>query len=108
MPHAAAESRAVSNEPDTAWSVYLLRCADGTLYTGIATDVGRRLREHAEGARGAKYLRGRGPLTLVWSAEVGDRSAASRVEYRIKQLPRSRKEALIAMPATLESVLGAS
>ncbi len=87
------------------WSVYLLRCADGSLYTGIATDVERRLLEHRDGTRGARYLRGRGPLQLELAHAVGDRSMASRVEYRIKRLPKAAKEELIARPATLEQLL---
>lgn len=91
---------------DGRWSVYLLRCADGSLYTGIATDVRRRLREHESGGeRGAKYLRGRGPLRVVWQREVGDRSCASRIEQRIKRLPKSRKEALVQRPQQVESLL---
>lgn len=87
------------------WSVYLLRCADGSLYTGIATDVQRRLQEHDGGERGAKYLRGRGPLRLVLAHRVGDRSQASRVEYRIKRLPKARKEALISRPRDIDRLL---
>ena len=84
------------------WVVYILRCADGSLYTGIATDVARRMNEHrARGARGAKYLRGRGPLRLVWQRRIGDSSLALRVERRIKRLPKPAKEALlVARPAT--------
>lgn len=79
-----------------AYSLYIVRCADDTLYTGIATDVAKRLAEHASGLRGARYLRGRGPLELVFSAEVGDRATAQRLEYRVKRLSRPGKEALIA------------
>lgn len=75
--------------------VYILRCADDTYYTGIASDVARRLTEHEGSPRGAKYLKGRGPLTLVYSECVGDRSTAARIEYRIKKLNRTEKEALI-------------
>lgn len=89
----------------SSWSIYLLRCADGTLYTGIATDVERRLAEHSSGERGAKYLRGRGPLRIEFCREVGDRGLASRVEYRIKRLPRLRKEALINEPQRLDALL---
>lgn len=89
----------------TYWSIYLLRCADGSLYTGIATDVERRLQEHRCGKRGSKYLRGRGPLRLEFSQTVGDRSLASRVEHRIKQLSRQDKEALIRQPRSLEGLL---
>lgn len=82
--------------PSPEFSLYILRCADGTLYTGIAVDVERRLAEHRSGRRGARYLRGRGPLELVFSAVVGDRSAASRLEYRVKQLNREKKSELLA------------
>jgi putative endonuclease len=78
------------------YSVYILRCGDGSYYTGIATDVERRITEHESSPRGAKYLRGRGPLELVFSETVGDRSMASRLEIRIKRLDRSGKEALIS------------
>ena len=77
------------------WYLYLVRCDDGSLYTGISTDVERRFTLHARN-RGARRLRGRGPLELVFSRAVGDRSLASRVEYRVKRLSRSDKERLIA------------
>ena len=74
------------------WNIYILRCADGTLYTGIATDVSRRIREHEQGKRGAKYLRGRGPLELIYQRAVGDRSVATKIEYSVKRLSRTEKE----------------
>jgi len=74
-----------------AFSVYLVRCRDGSLYTGIATDVARRLIEHEDGARGAKYLRGKGPLKLVYQKQVGDRSLASKIESRIKRMTKAEK-----------------
>ncbi len=80
---------------DTEFSVYIVRCSDNTYYTGIAADVARRLKEHVSSPRGAKYLKGRGPLQLVFQAAVGDRSVASQLEYRIKKLDRAAKEALI-------------
>ena len=80
---------------DTEFSLYMVRCADGTLYTGIATDVERRLTEHESGLRGAKYLRGKGPLQIVFSEVVGTRAAASRLEYRVKKLNRLKKLDLI-------------
>lgn len=85
-------------EPDSAlWSVYLVRCSDNSLYTGIATDVARRFAEHqAQGTRTARYLRGRAPLTLVFQCPAGDRSAALKLEYRIKQLSRADKLRLVA------------
>jgi putative endonuclease len=72
----------------------MLRCGDGSLYTGIATDVERRLEEHRADA-GAKYLRGRGPLEVVFQSELGSRSLATRAELRIKRLSRSAKEEFI-------------
>ena len=87
------------------WSVYLLRCADDSLYTGIATDVDRRIREHGSGKCGAKRLRGRGPLTLAFEHVVGDRAAASRVEHHIKQLAKLDKERLVASPDAFRAYL---
>ncbi len=77
------------------WYVYMLRCGDGSLYTGITPDVQARLSKHRQGL-GAKYTRGRGPLTLVYTECCPDRAAASRREYAIKQLSRPEKESLIA------------
>jgi putative endonuclease len=87
------------------WSIYLLRCADGSLYTGIATDVSRRISEHEQGKRGAKYLRGRGPFELVYQRAVGDRSVATRIEYRVKQLARIEKEDLQQLPSRIDELL---
>lgn len=79
------------------WHLYLVRTRDGRLYTGIATDVERRLTEHAGGgARGAKALRGRGPLCLEYRRPIGDRALASRAETRIKRLARRDKERIVA------------
>lgn len=72
------------------WYVYILQCADGTLYTGITTDVNRRLNEHNSG-KGAKYTRTRLPVMIVVVSEVGSRSEASKEEYRIKQLTKKEK-----------------
>lgn len=77
------------------WYVYMLRCGDGTLYTGVTDNVERRLAAHRSG-RGAKYTRGRGPLELVYQEQVPDKSAALRREYQIKRLPKQEKEGLIA------------
>ena len=81
-------------EEKTMWYLYILRCGDGTLYTGITTDVARRLEAHRQG-RGAKYTRGRGPLELVYTEAQPDKSAALRREIEIKRLRREQKEALI-------------
>ena len=76
------------------WYVYILRCGDGTLYTGITDDVDRRLAAHRAG-RGAKYTRGRGPLELVYREPAADKPAALRREIEIKRLTRGEKLALI-------------
>lgn len=78
----------------TSWSVYILRCADGTLYTGIAPDVEKRLQKHNKG-KGAKYTRGRGPVELVYREDLANRAEASKREYQIKQLTRAEKLAMI-------------
>ena len=75
--------------------VYLLRCADDTLYCGWTTDLGRRLAAHS-GGRGARYTRSRTPVELAAAWSVPDRSAALRLEHRVKLLPRAEKERLIA------------
>lgn len=77
------------------FTLYILRCADGALYTGIATDVDKRVAEHVAGVRGAKYLRGKGPFEVVFAECVGDRARAQRLEYRVKQLTREQKLALV-------------
>jgi len=78
------------------WSVYIVRCGDGALYTGIATDVRRRFSEHPQSnGRGAKYLRGKRPLQLVFARVIGSKGLALRVERRIKKLPKVQKEELI-------------
>ena len=89
----------------TPFSVYILRCGDGSYYTGIASDVSRRLQEHHAGSRGAKYLRGRGPLELVFSCRLADRAAASRLEYRIKRLSRDGKQRLIDGDVDIDTLL---
>ena len=75
---------------DKTWKLYILRCGDGTLYTGITTDVERRLEEHRSG-KGAKYTRGRAPLELVYREECDDKSAALKREIEIKKLTREEK-----------------
>ena len=76
-----------------AWYVYILRCGDGTLYTGITDNVERRLAVHRAG-RGAKYTRGRGPLELAYEEEQPDKSSALKRELAIKKMRREEKEAL--------------
>ncbi len=76
------------------WYVYIVRCRDGSLYTGIATDVERRLAEH-QANKGSKYLRGRGPLKLVLKKRIGNKGRALKVERKVKGLTRQEKERLI-------------
>ncbi|MCT6591076.1 GIY-YIG nuclease family protein [Pantoea dispersa] len=86
---------------EQGWQLYMLQTAAGMLYTGITTDINRRLQQHQQG-RGARALRGKGPLTLVFHCAAGDRAAASRLEYQVKQLSRSQKLLLVAQqPACL-------
>jgi len=75
--------------------VYIVRCSDDTLYTGITTDVDRRVGEHNGDDKGAKYTKMRQPVKIVYVAKCADRSRASKEEYHIKQMTRKQKEALI-------------
>lgn len=76
------------------WFVYLVRCNDDSLYTGISTDVERRLGDHG-GNRGARRLKGRGPLRLVFAEAVGDHATALRIEFRLKRWRKADKERLV-------------
>lgn len=73
------------------WYLYMVRCNKGQLYTGITTDVERRFAEHASG-KGAKFLRGKGPLTLLFQKQVGSHSEALKLEFQVKKMPKSAKE----------------
>jgi len=77
------------------WHVYILRCADGTLYTGATNDLARRVERHASG-KGARYTRSRLPIALVWARPARDRGAALSDEAQLKRLTRAEKLALIA------------
>jgi putative endonuclease len=90
----------------TSWSLYLVRLRGGALYTGITTDVARRFEMHSNG-RGAKCLRGRGPLTLVYRRRVGERGLALRVEHGLKRLTKREKEALVRAAPTRARLLRA-
>ncbi len=76
------------------WFVYIIRCADDSLYTGVTTDIDRRIVEHNTKKTGAKYSRARRPVTLVYQETIDSRSAALKREAAIKTLPRSEKEQL--------------
>lgn len=77
------------------WHIYIAECADGTLYTGITTDLKRRMAEHNGHGPGAKYTSGRRPVKLMYSLEMEDKSAACKEEWRIKKLSREEKMDLI-------------
>jgi putative endonuclease len=86
------------------WYLYLVRCRDNSLYTGISTDVHRRFSAH-QAEEGAKYLKGRGPLKLVYQEKIGDKRLAHRVEHRVKRWPKSKKERLVhAGPGGLKRI----
>ena len=88
------------------WYLYMIRCEDKSLYTGITTDVDRRLSEHrANGDDGAKYLRGRGSLTLVFQKKLGSRSLALVVENKVKKLPKAKKEQMIEDITIIDEII---
>lgn len=84
---------------DRIWHLYILRCKGNKLYTGIAVDVQKRFEAHCAG-KGAKYTRGRGPLTLEYQETCGNHSQALKRELEVKRLSREKKEELIAHAAT--------
>ena len=86
-----------ADKPATNWFIYLVRTGAGSLYAGISTDPERRLRQHQSG-KGARALRGKGPLTLVWRRGVADKGEALRLEYRLKQQSKAFKERLVLDP----------
>ena len=86
---------------ENEWELYILRCGDGTFYTGIARDAEKRLEVHRSG-KGAKYTRGRGPLQIVYRERCPDHGTALRRECAIKQLSRDEKERLILQSASLK------
>lgn len=90
---------------DRVWFLYLVRTGQGALYTGITIDVMKRFAEHEQGKKGAKYLRAKGPLQLVYSVELGSRSLASKAEYRLKRLAKSQKESIVKKSLTRAELL---
>lgn len=87
------------------WFLYVLRCADDSLYTGITPDVDERIRLHERG-RGARYVRGRGPLEIVCAVPIGTRGDALRAERRFKRMRKPRKESLLTDRRSLAAFLG--
>jgi putative endonuclease len=86
------------------WYIYLIRCKDGALYTGITTNVARRFAEHQKG-KGAKYLRGRGPLTPVFQKKMGSKNLALAVESKVKKLTKAKKEELILSDRVVDEII---
>jgi len=82
-------------KPGAAWFVYVLRCCDGSFYTGVTTDTDKRTAEHNRGA-GARYTRARRPVSLVYVEAATDRAAAQRREHQIKRMRREEKRRMIA------------
>lgn len=89
---------AADDEAAPRWFIYLVRTGANSLYAGISTDPERRLRQHQSG-KGARALRGKGPLVLVWRQQVADKGQALRLEYRLKQQSKAFKERLVQDPA---------
>ncbi len=90
----------------SVWYLYLIRCRDGSLYTGISTDVNRRFHQHqGKGNAGSKYLKGRGPLALVFEKRLGNKTLALKVEGRVKKLSKGRKERLVEVPEHIEEIV---
>jgi putative endonuclease len=83
------------------WTVYILQCADDSLYTGITTDLTRRMNEHETGIKGARYTNGRGPFQLMYQTHCKDRAEASKLEISIKALSRAKKLTLISQPTNV-------
>ena len=96
------EPGATAQPPE--WSLYVLRTADDSLYTGITTDVARRVDEHRAG-RGARSLRGRGPMRVVYQTAIGTRSLALRVEYALKLRAKGEKEVIVASRPSASALL---
>ena len=78
------------------WYVYMVRCSDETLYTGITNDLEKRIEAHNSGKDGARYTRSRRPVKLVYSEEAGAKSAAAKLEYKIKKMTRAKKMKLVS------------
>ncbi|MEL7332325.1 MAG: GIY-YIG nuclease family protein [Cyanobacteria bacterium J06560_2] len=87
------------------WSFYFVRTRQNCLYAGITTDVSKRFSEHQSGKKGAKYLRAKGPLQLVYSVDIGSRSLASKVEYRVKRLTKIKKEQIVVEALSAKTLL---
>ncbi|MFT4885959.1 MAG: putative endonuclease [Pseudohongiellaceae bacterium] len=100
----ATEQKPIEQESQASpksWYLYIIRCKDKSLYTGITLDIQRRYQEHQNSnglGKGAKFLRGKGPLELVYGCCVPTHSAALKLEYKIKKMGKAKKESMIASP----------
>ncbi len=94
-------------QAEPPWFLYIIRCNDNSLYTGITIDLERRFEEHrSQGKKCAKYLKGKSPLLLVFTTEAGkNKSEASRLESRIKRLSKRQKERLVAGKVTVPQLV---
>ena len=91
---------------DSLWWVYMIRTRLNAIYTGISTDVDRRFVEHSSGdPKGARNLKGKGPLTLLFKKKIGNKSEASKVEWTIKQLTKLKKENIVSGKLNWKSFL---
>ncbi len=99
----------MSQEKVSQWSIYIVRTRLDTLYTGISTNVERRFKEHESNPKkGARYLKGKGPLELLWQQKVGSHGEALILEYKVKKLTKSKKKSLINGDICLDSLLNHS
>ena len=88
------------------WSLYIIKTRLDTLYTGVTTDVERRFKEHSgANKRGARYLKGKGPLELMWHQAIGSQSMALMLEYRVKQLNKRQKLQIISGQLSVSSLI---
>ena len=91
-----AGAGAQNEEPENdIWHVYMVRCSDGTLYTGITNNLEKRIEAHNSEKDGARYTRSRRPVKLVYAEQAGSRSAAAKLEYQLKKLPLSKKKEFV-------------
>lgn len=96
----------ISRDPmGDEWYMYVLECSDGTYYTGITTDVKRRLYEHNNTGKAAKYVKSRRPVAVIYSTDFENRSAAAKAEYRFKRLTRKQKTEVIYGHADIKAAL---
>lgn len=100
------KTAAIAASETVVWSVYILRCGNGALYTGVTTDVPRRVREHQSGGRrAARFTRAFAPVELAYHCPIGTKRMACRIEYRIKQLPREKKEWIVSRNVSMERLI---